>query len=191
MALILLSAHLERAVRELLLTTGWGTGPWRGLRTGVERLVEVGVMTAGAASALNSFARVRNGIVHGFAGATDDEVIAAIDSGIALLRVVRAIPRERHFVQHVGVPVFADENMSKELDVKAVILKAVSPGAAAVTFRIFPTSRMHFEIGMEVAWEWSGPTHGEAWYADPEDGGHIKQAWLGSMEFVGRNIDDL
>jgi hypothetical protein len=42
---------------------------------------------------------------------------------------------------------------------------------------------------LPVSWEWDqehifGPT----WYRDPEDDS-IKQAWISSSEFVGRDLD--
>lgn len=56
--------------------------------------------------------------------------------------------------------------------------------------RIFPTTRDHFKKGKRVAWEWSDHrSWGESWYRDP-DSNEIKYAWTGSLEFVGRHLED-
>jgi hypothetical protein len=40
--------------------------------------------------------------------ASDDDVILAIESGITILRAVRAIPRQTYTVYHPGVELCAD-----------------------------------------------------------------------------------
>jgi hypothetical protein len=59
------------------------------------------------------------------------------------------------------------------------------------TFRIFPTTRTHFQKGKRVAWEWNmAKVWPAAWYRDP-DTGEIKEGWVSAAEFVGRHLDDV
>jgi hypothetical protein len=54
-----------------------------------------------------------------------------------------------------------------------------------------PTTQTHFQVGKQVSWEWNGKfVLGPAWYRDSETG-EVKQAWVGSTEFIGRHLDDL
>jgi hypothetical protein len=190
--LMLLSAELERAVHRLFFATGWVTPQSsRSLRPGVARLVDVGVLTQSAASALALFSTVRNKIVHGGRAASDDEVLRALDAGITLFRAVRAIPRERNVVAYAGVEIFADPSATEAIpDVKGVILQTLSPGAASTSYRIFPTTRSDYVVGKEVSWEWGSRKWGEAWYRDPVSH-FVMKAWDDSMEFVGRPLDEL
>lgn len=189
--LILLGSELERAVRHLLLASGWKTSQsLRSRRQGVDRLVELGVLTASAASALSVFSVVRNEIVHGTRVATDAEILRAVDVGIPLLRAVLPIPRERHVVYRSNVPLYADQRGETKLqDVVGVMFETLSPGGAKISYQIFPTTRPDYETGKEVAWEWGSRQWGAAWYRNPSTDA-VEQAWLGSTEFVGRHLDD-
>jgi hypothetical protein len=190
--LMYLASELERATRNLLASTGWDTpSTGRSLRDGINRLVELGVVPQSMPSALELFSLVRNEVVHGRQRATDEEVVRALDAGLTLLHAIEAVPRERHFVVSVGVPVFGDEACTERIEsADGIILRSVSPGGQAATLRIFPTTRKTYEVGREVAWEWNpGRQWGPAWYRDDDFG--VRQAWLGSMEFVGRHLDDI
>lgn len=188
--LMLLSAELERAVRRVLLTSGWGDrSTAANLRLGVARLVEVGVLTASAASALTLFSKVRNEIVHGVRAASDEEVLRAVDAAIPLLRAVTAIPNERHTVAFVPVPIYSDPAATAEIPgAKGLILIATSPGTALTSRQIFPTTQEHYVVGRDVTWEWGPAQWGKTWYRDPATD-EVLQAWSGSMEFIGRHLD--
>lgn len=187
--LILLSAELEREVRDLLLTSGWATSTSnRSLRGGVARLVEVGVITLSAASALNLFSTARNEIVHGAGTVSDPEILRAVDAGITLLQTVAAIPRERHTVVHPGVEVYSDAAGSIPIPgVRGLLVRADNPTRTESRVNIFPTTKTDYRVGMQVAWEWGPQQWGAAWYRDPVNG-EVKTAWDGSMEFVGRQL---
>jgi hypothetical protein len=190
--LLIMTAELERAVRVLLLSTGWGT--WRttrSLREGVARLVEVGVLTLSAASALNLFTSVRNEIVHGGAAASDAEILRALDATIPLLRAVLAIPRERHIVALTDVLLYSSPQPDAAIaDARGLILESLSPGIRAVTSRIFPVTSNHYVVGQEVTWEWGSRSWPKTWYRNPESG-EIDVAWDGSAEFIGRGLSDV
>ena len=142
--LMVLSAELDRAVRELFLGTGlWEpTGRRLSLSAGLERLVDLGTLSTSAASALNVFQTIRNKIIHGSRGVSDDEVVRAIDAAIPLLRAILAVPMERHFVEAAGVPVFSDVAATIPIDdATGVVLKPRAPRGLRGMSRMFPTTR--------------------------------------------------
>jgi hypothetical protein len=118
-------------------------------------------------------------------------VLRALDSGLTILRALRAIPHEVHVVYHPGVELFADAELTQQLpNVRGVILESTSPDGATTHLRIFPTTSRHFQKGKRVAWEWhDATTWGPAWYREP-DTGETKQAWHSSAEFIGRHLDE-
>ena len=140
---------------------------------------------------LKLFEEVRNKMVHG-SGATDEDMLRAIDSGITILNAINALPSETNVVHDPHVAIYEDEDCTKPVaGAWAVMLETISPGGAIKSFRIFPTTRTHFKKGMSVAWEWNNARQwGACWYRDP-DSGKSRQAWGGSMEFIGRNLDEV
>jgi hypothetical protein len=142
--------------------------------------------------ALRQFTEVQSLIVHGRPGVSDDEVLRAIDSGLVILRAIQAIPHETHIVERAGVSLFSDaEGKAPREDCKGVILETHSAGGAIRRQGIYPTTRSHFRKDLRVAWEWNPKLKwGETWYRDP-DSGDMAYAWSESIEFCGRNIDEL
>jgi hypothetical protein len=185
-ALVILSAELERAARVVLASSqdpaNWERQPfWQTL----SRLD----LSPTIREAVNEFREVRNKIVHG-RGASDDEALRAIDSGLRIVRAVESIPFEIHVVYDPDVPIFADEAGQTARPVHGVLLESQARGGEP-EYRIFPTSRTDLEKGKAVTWEWSfDRVWPESWYRDPRDGG-IKYAWTSSAEFAGRHIEDL
>jgi hypothetical protein len=95
LGLMLLSARIERAARELAADTGLtALNNPRPLSVVVGLLMSGGQLPHEAAEALNLFSQVRNRIIHG-QDADDDEVPRAIDSGTRLLRLLLSQPRSR------------------------------------------------------------------------------------------------
>jgi hypothetical protein len=190
--LMVLASELERATRQLLAATGWITPESStSLRAGIRRLVELDVVPPAVRSAVDLFASIRNEVVHGRQRFTDDDILRAVDAGLDILNAIYAVPRERHTVAAVNVPVFRDEKLTERIeDATGVILQSVTPGALNPPLRIYPTTQTHFQIGREVAWEWNPARQwGPAWYVDEEAG--VRPAWTGSMEFVGRDLEDV
>jgi hypothetical protein len=129
-ALMLLSAELDRAVRELLASLG---GEHRSrplsLRKGLEELAQRTSLPDDTLRALNQFSEVRNLIVHGRGQVSDDEILRAIDSGLVILKAIRAVPHESHAVYQDNVDVFSDpECLQLREDCKGVILESMSAG---------------------------------------------------------------
>jgi|ERR1700730_1636741 len=188
-ALLLLASDLDREVRELLASTGWHGGrEIEGVRHGFDILDRLRILPANLRNSVQLFTDMRNRLVHGH-NATDDDILRAIDSGTTILQAIRSVPRQTHVVLHPGVELFSDEQAKKPMHgIKGLIFETAAPSGER---EIFPTTRTHFERGMRVAWEWNPQNkYGPAWYRDPETN-EIKRGWLGSMEFIGRNLDDL
>lgn len=192
-ALLVLAADMERELRVLLANTGWHGGRRVvGLKQGFNMLLrETEALPPHVGGSVRLFADMRSRLVHGVA-ATDDDVLRALDSGLTILKALRAIPQEHHVVQHADVPIFEDSALTKPLsDVRAVILESTSPGGATKRRDVFPTTKRHFQKGKAVGWEWNLSRKFEAaWYRDPESG-EVRRAWAGALEFTGRNLDDL
>jgi hypothetical protein len=156
-ALMLLSAELDRAVRELLASLG---GEHRSrslsLRKGLEELAQRTSLPDDTLRALDQFSEVRNLIVHGRGQISNDEILRAIDSGLVILKAIRAVPHESHAVHQDSVDLYSDSEC-KQLreDCKGVILESLSAGGAITKHRIFPTTRVHYKKGMRVSWEWN------------------------------------
>ncbi len=191
-ALILLSAEIERELRQLLGALGFLRGRENlPFQQAWKELGEWGGLPKHLLETVKLFWEARNRIVHGRA-ATDDEIIRAIDSGIILLNALKAIPHETNTVLHAGVPIYSDPACTKRIDgASAVFLETVSPGGAQKSVRVYPTTRQHFVVGKRVAWEWSDDNvFPQAWYRDP-DTGEIRTDWRSSMEFVGRHLEEI
>jgi hypothetical protein len=191
-ALLLLAAEIEKQVRQLLASMGLLKGRKNlPLQGAFVELDEWGGLPKHIAASVKLFWDVRNRLVHGHS-AGDGDILRAIDSGITILRALQAIPHEVNTVYHPGVPIYADPECRKEIEgARGVILETVSPGGVTKTRRIFPTTRTHFKKGVRVAWEWSDARRFEqAWYRDP-DTGQIQDAWRGSMEFIGRPLEEV
>jgi uncharacterized protein YutE (UPF0331/DUF86 family) len=90
MGLMLLSAKMDRAARDLASEFGVGAARTNlSLRMLTRQLLEAEQLTREDAAALDLFSQVRNRIVHGH-DADDDEIARAIDSGTRLLRILLA-----------------------------------------------------------------------------------------------------
>jgi hypothetical protein len=192
-ALMLLSAELEREVRELLASLGSEhRSRHLSLRMGLMELAKRTSLPQDTLRALNQFSEVRNLIIHGRGQVSDDEILRAIDSGLVILKSIRAIPHESHAVHHDNVDLYSDpECQQLRQDCKGIILKSLSAGGAITEYRIFPTTRDLYRKGMRVSWEWNGNLKwGDTWYRDPESH-EIQHAWSSSIEFVGQDLDSL
>ena len=96
LGLMLLSAKIERAARELAADIGLDVSRRAvPLGTMIRMLVQAEQLSFEDAEALSLFNQVRNRIVHGH-DAGDDEVARAINSGTRLLRLLLSRPRPAH-----------------------------------------------------------------------------------------------
>jgi|SRR6516165_4150601 uncharacterized protein YutE (UPF0331/DUF86 family) len=95
LGLMLLSAKIERAARELAAETGMlPLDEPHTLFVTIHLIMLGGLLPVEASEALNLFNQVRNRIIHGH-DADDDEIARAIDSGTRLLRLLLSRPRSQ------------------------------------------------------------------------------------------------
>lgn len=192
-ALMRLSFEIQNKARKILAETHWSEGhlDWS-LDQSFQRLTELGEVPRYVASSLTSFEAVRSQILREGNSVPDSLILGAIDSGAVLLKVLYSIPVEKETVLFTSVPIYFDSaGMKPILDAKGIILEATSPGGTQKTVRIFPTTRTGYVKGEVVSWDWNTSKQwGQAWYRDPETK-QIKEAWWGSMDFVGRDVSKL
>ncbi len=191
-ALIMLSSELEKEVRQLIASLGLlEATELNSFSQSIQKLENRGSLPSHLAGSISNFRKLRNELVHGHK-ANDDDLVRAIDAGLTILRTIQAVPCEVNVVYHPGVEIYSDAlGTERHAGVMAVILETTSPGGAKKDFRVYPTTRTHFEKGRRVAWEWNKTLIlGESWYRDP-DSKKVAYGWGSSMEFVGRNLDDL
>jgi hypothetical protein len=190
-ALLLLGSEIQKRLRQLLAATNWQQNiKPEPLPAAIDKLRAKGSLPEHVTGSLKLFLDVRNKLIHG--EANDDEIFRAIDSGLTLLRAISSIPTEVNVVSQSSVPVYSDPDCTHRIaDVTAVILETTSPGGLQTSYRIFPTTRTHFQNGKRVAWEWNMDKRwGPAWYRDPTTN-DVKEAWGGSAEFIGRHLDEV
>lgn len=191
-ALILLASEVEKEAKQTLASIGKLKG--RRQLPLIQILDELDShygLPKHVTSSLRLFWGTRNKIIHG--GETEDgNILSAIDSGITILRTLKVLPKEINWVHNEGVPIYSDPQCKNEISgVKGIILKTESPNGTKVSYRIYPSTKKHFKKGTRVSWEWGlEKTWKDAWYRDPATS-EIKQAWNGSAEFIGRNIDEI
>jgi hypothetical protein len=188
-----LSNALENKSRDILAETNWGQGKLDiPLDHALEQLNNLGQLPPSTNSIFNQFSDVKRRAVSGAYLVSDNEITAALDSGIGILKQLYAIQTEKNIVYNPAVAVYSDPNCKIELtDLRAVILETTSPGGSSTSLRIFPTTRIDYKIGEIVSWEWNmNKIWGPAWYRDPVDH-QIRQAWFQSAEFAGKRLSHL
>jgi hypothetical protein len=186
-ALLRLSVELEKELFVLhgelgLRNEAKGLLSFRDL---VAHLKRFGAINAETERSLLEFRRVRNDIAH--AGSVDPSILnSAIDSGIRLLRVLRAVPRERHTVIDPAVALFSDPQCQNPVaDTVGVLLETLSP-EGTTRRQVFPAGRV-FLAGETVGWDWDMTRRfGAAFYHDLETG-NCREAWSASTAFVGKH----
>jgi hypothetical protein len=192
-ALLLLASELERELRQLLASMGLLSEQRRPVtfKQGLDVLEARGGFPVHVASSARLFYDVRNRLVHGFQS-SDNDILAAIDSGLTILRALRAIPHEINHVHDPGVPVYEDSSLTRpRTGVLGVVLETRSPGGARTDFRIYPSTRTDYQKGQRVSWEWNMTrVFDQSWYRDPQTG-EVKEAWTSSTEFAGRDVNQL
>lgn len=192
-ALMLLASEIEKQLRIFMSTTGHHTlMKETSFGAIASYLGKSGWLTNSMVDTIHGFKAIRNKIVHATEDVNTDLILRAIDSGMTILKALEAIPHEINIIYHPGVDVFSDEHCHQKVEgVKGLILETTSPGGTVKSHRMFPTTRLNYEKGRQVAWEWNmDRVWGNAWYHDPETK-QIKQAWGSSTEFVGRYIEEV
>ena len=191
-AFLLLRDEIELALRRLLAQSGWLDGGFGvPVTAAVARLVDMGILAR--ATAMNFAWFIQNGVqILDDAPGSNELARTVVDGGLTLLKGLEVVPREVNVIDHPGVEIFRDDQCNQHYpEGRGVILQTISAGATSVTRRIFPTTRGDYERGKLVAWEWNNTRQwDDAWYRDPETG-ETKYAWGGSLEFIGRHLDEV
>ncbi|MGN8124546.1 hypothetical protein ACTJK9_22570 [Pseudomonas sp. 22082] len=191
-ALITLGALIERAAKQALASTGILQPLSRISATeAVSKLSDRhGGLPGDVVNSMKLFMDVRNRIVHS-REATEEDVISAIDSGITILRILKALPNRKLIVLHHNVAIFADSKCEEKHRGAGLILENVSPGGFEKSLIIFPTMQTNYQKGQLLAAEWDTKNvWNEAWYIDP-DTNEKKSAWRSSGEFIGRPLESI
>jgi hypothetical protein len=194
-AMMRLSLEVDKQLRLILASTGQlqkytGQSPTEALDLLAQAMDESSVFPQSLRGTLESFWKLRNEVVHG--GRVRQQLaIRAVDYGLRILKMLHAIPRRSYIVVY-STPLFSDaEGKHPRPDVHGVMLQSVGPRGGIENLRVHPT-RKNFLPGQSVSWEWdlNGPGWDESWYRDPTMG-EIKHAWGGSLEFIGRPLEEI
>jgi Domain of unknown function (DUF4145) len=196
--LILLGGEIERETRNLaasLKVSGHDKRERRGpmatsLMRNISILTDMGVLPKGIFNSLDQFRAVRNEIVHGGRPVSDDDIFRAIDSGLSILRVLKAVPRFRHVVRIPWFTVYSDpQGKNERVDVHGISLESINPGGITKTPRILARRENDLHQGDLVTFDFNPDQSWDAsWYID-ETSGDIELAWEFCAEFTGQKID--
>jgi hypothetical protein len=133
---------------------------------------------------LMEFWHVRNQIAHSYLS-DESLVTSALDSGIRLLRLVKAIPRQRITVVDPNVQLFKDSYCKDPITDYHGVMLEIMDSEGQKRNHPFPAGR-DFVVGEVVGWDWDmSNIYGVAYYRDPDSGRPI-QAWSSSAIFVGK-----
>lgn len=188
--LLLLSAEIERTLREILQSNGWAP-PGRVLSPSrsLQLLAANGSLATSLLDATREFYRVRNEIAHGI-GASEGDVLRAVDAGTEIYRALTNVPHATHTVTSADVPLYGDPDGHKPYpNLRAVILSnEAKPGRGRVSESVHPMRPGAFQPGQKVSWHWDmGVIVPESWYLDPQTG-KPKYAWTSSALFDGKAL---
>lgn len=188
-AILMLAIEIEREVLFLNGMLGLRNKAKSGsLRESIQLLQQQKTITPEIANALIEFSQLRNQIVHSLVRFTPDDpiLISALDSGLRLLRLLKAIPRPIYKVKKTNVPLFKNPDRTEPIkDVSAVILETITQDGM-VEERIFPAGRDFIE-GEVVGWDWDMTRIcGKAYYWD-ETLKRVRSGWDSSAAFAGKH----
>jgi hypothetical protein len=192
-AMMRLSLEIDRQFRLILADVGLlkdysGQSPIEALDV-MARSVDGSTIPTELRDIIVSFWDLRNRVVHSSVP-QQGYAMRAVDYGLRILRILRAIPRPSRIVRHAGVPLCSDRLCNNlRPDVRGVILESFGPRGENHGSKIHPSHR-DYQEGQSVSWEWNinGESWDDTWYRDPATN-EIKYAWTRSLEFVGRPLD--
>jgi len=184
-ALMRLAIEIEKEVIVLHGVIGlrnrFKSGTFREL---VEQLAQHGTISNDIRTGLLEFWKVRNQIAH--SQLSDESILTStLDSGIRLLRIIKAVPRPAYTVIEPHVQLYKDKNCTERItEYDGVLLEIANPDGGKKRM-IYPAGR-EFIAGEVVGWDWDpNRRYWAAYYLNP-DSGEPTVAWDSSMAFVGR-----
>ena len=184
-ALMRLAIEIEKEVLVLHGALGLrnqkNSGSFRNL---VTQLLQHGAIGEEMKRGLMEFWHVRNQIAHSYL--SDDSLLTStLDSGIRLLRLVKAIPRQKYRIIDPKVALFSDPGLNEPITDYYGVMLEITDSEGVTHNHPFPSGR-EFITGEVVGWDWDlQKIHGAAYYRDPASGQPI-EAWSSSAEFVGK-----
>ncbi|MGD0570375.1 MAG: hypothetical protein ABSA78_18385 [Candidatus Sulfotelmatobacter sp.] len=192
-AVMRLTLEIDRELRKLLAATG-NLAQYQGELPEAISLLERGnalQLPRELKDTLTQFWSLRNHIVH--SQVSEHLALRALDYGLRILKMVKSIPRHSYVVYKSGITLYQDPACTRSReDVRGVILETFSPDGESLRKQIFPTTKSYVP-GESLSWEWNLHNKkgwGETWYRDP-DTMEIKPAWSASLEFTGRDLNDI
>jgi hypothetical protein len=198
-AIMRLTLEIDRELRKLLAATG-NLAQYQGELPEAIRLLERanGIeLPRELRDTLTQFWSLRNHIVH--SQVSEHLALRALDYGLRILKMVKSIPRYSYVVVRPDLPVYANSacNPPARDDVRGVMLETFSPEGKSLGRHVFPSTK-NYSPGESVSWEWNRQNEkgwGPSWYQEPDPNDPsrrtIKSAWGESLEFVGRNLEDI
>jgi len=195
-----LTLEVDRELRKLLAVTG-RLGQYQGEMPEAVDLLQKGDSLQPHRELRDSLAQfwsLRNTVVHG-QPLSGNLALRAFDYGLRILKMIKSIPRHSYVVVRANIPVYANSacNPPAREDVRGVILETFSAEGESLGKQIFPTTKT-YSPGESVSWEWNLQNKkgwGPSWYEelDPNEPSRrtIKSAWDESLEFVGRNLNEI
>jgi hypothetical protein len=136
-----------------------------------------------------AFWSLRNQVMHNWEQA--DVSQEALDSANNLFQIIREIPRPRMQVVFSTIPLYSDSACSQLLATPhGVLLQGLDENSVPSSANIYPTTRTYSKDSL-VTWEWNRESvFGLCYYRDPATD-EIRRGWDSSMEFVGRNLEEI
>ena len=193
LALRHMEAVLEREVRGLLASSGWGQGRYDWTPSdAIERLHELGVVSQSVRNSFRIFETGVRTVAAGNAAVGTEELLSALDVGAFTYRALTAIPRERHYVVHADLAAYRDDGGRDQVPgVFAVVIRTIGPRPRAPRDQAFLSTRSDYAVGAEVSWRWADKPAcvlGPVWYLDPATG---QYAEAHSVDFQGTPLAEI
>lgn len=191
--IIMLSREIEKELTKITASMGLLSDlKNKSAKQSFELLEERNYIAKSVLESVKVFWDLRNQIIHGKEVEDNRQLIQVLDIGVTLLNILKAIPHAKHIVIKSNIELFSDSKcINKREGVVGIKLESKSSGGLDTTTYIFPTQKLNYVVGSEVAWEWNmSNILNETWYYESENS-EIKSAWLGSAEFIGRPIKEI
>jgi hypothetical protein len=195
-AMMRLTLEIDRELRKLLAVNG-NLAQYKGEMPEAVDLLRNLELPRELKDTLTQFWSLRNHVVH--SQVSEHLALRALDYGLRILRMVKSIPRHSYVVVRSDIPVWPNDrcNPPARPDVRGVMIETFSPDGKSTGLQVFPTTKKYAQ-GESVSWEWNLQNRkgwGPSWYQEPNPSDpsvrSIKPAWGESLEFIGRNLNDI
>jgi hypothetical protein len=196
-AFMLLVLEIDRELRKLLASTGAlkrymeHPAPTPPEAMKILSSISGAIIPVELKNKIAEFWIIRNSILH---HNIEDPAPVAFDHGLSVLRVLRNVPRPSYIVKKANVDLFSDKLCRvRRQDVKGVLIETFGADGQSQLQQVHPSRQEYYKEGMSLTWEWNYDRHvswGETWYKNPTNA-QCTLAWSESMEFIGRDINQV